>query len=218
LEKMSQTRYLQDVEEIPYPPPPWDMKGQFWMGSFKSDVPVPLPTGLKHLLDPHSLTVVLLHFSEGTLCYDELAFGTLARLGWRVGLYVDYIWVNHLASLWGGRRVWGLPKNMAEFTWKDAGLSVTDDRGPVVTFKLDMSPANLPRVGMPMPMITQLEDGSWLYSPVSLSWRGRVGGASISIEEWPERFDYHPSNKPFFSFSGKPFHMVAHAGKAVSRP
>ena len=98
---------LQTLKEVPYPAPPWKMKGQLWMGLFKADRPIPLPAGLKSLLDPRSLFVVLVRYLEGTLCYDELAFGTLTRLGAWVGVYVDYIWVTELASVWGGRRLWG---------------------------------------------------------------------------------------------------------------
>ena len=72
---------LQKLEEIPYPLPPWKMTGQAWMGYFKSDAPIQLPAGLHHVLPPRSVIVAVIRYQEGTLCYDELIFGTLVRIG-----------------------------------------------------------------------------------------------------------------------------------------
>jgi len=204
---------VHDVEEFPFPPAPWIMKGQLWMGLFKTDTPVQIPAVLKHLVGPRSLLVSVVRYREGTLCYDELILGTLARRGLRVGIHTDYIWVTDLAALWGGRRIWGVPKNLAEFTWKDSMVCITDKEGPIATIKLDMSPAKLPWIWTPTPTIGQLENGNWLSGVGGLSMR--LGRADMQIEEWGPRFGYHPENKASLSFGGKPFRVHLPAAKVI---
>lgn len=211
---MTQPSRLQTLEEIPYPPPPWKMNGQLWMGLFKTDRPVHLPADLNPVLNPCSLIVVLVRYLEGTLAYDELAFGTLVRLGARFGVYVDYIWVDSLASVWGGRKIWGLPKNLAEFTWNASTVRVTDEHGLIASLSVDKSPASFPWLWMPMPGLGQLENGAWVLT-VGQLW-ARLGGAGLHIEEWPTRFDYRPiGDKPTFSFAAKPFRMHVPAAKVI---
>ena len=130
--------HLQDVEEVPYPPAPWKCSGQMWTGIFKSDIPRTLPGGFKHFLDPHLFIVSLIRYLDGTLRYDELLFSTLARLGPRPGIHVDDIWVNERASLWGGCRIWGLPKNLAEFGWDGSTVQITDEHGLIAKISVDM--------------------------------------------------------------------------------
>ena len=212
---MESSNRLQKLEEIPYPPPPWEMTGQLWMGYFKSDAPVPLPAGLHHLLDPRSLLVTIVRYQQGTLQYDELVLGTLVRLGGRVGIYVDHIWVTSLASVWGGRRIWGLPKNMAEFAWQDSTVRIADDQGPIATIQVDTAPASLPWTWLPIPMpgVGQLENNQWVFT-IGQLW-GRFGRADMHIEEWPTRFGYKPGDQPAFGFAAKPFRMQVPAAKML---
>lgn len=212
---MSQLSRLQNVEETSYPAPPWNMKGQLWLGLFKTDMPVQLPAGLKRVLDSCSLLVILVRYLEGTLRYDELAFGTLARLGTRLGLYVDYIWVTDLASVWGGRHIWKLPKNLAEFSWQDSIVRVTDGCGPIATVQVDRSPANWPWVWVPTPGIGQIDNRAWVFTVGSL-W-GRLGGAGMQIDDWSARFGYRPHHRPAFSVAAKPFRLHIPAAKVISR-
>lgn len=213
---MEPSSRLQKLDEIPYPPPPWKMKGQLWMGSFKSDLPVQLPASLNHFLDPNTLIVTIVRYQEGTLQYDELVFGTLVRLGARIGIYVDYIWVTSLASVWGGRRIWGLPKNMAEFTWQDSTVRVSDDQGHIATISVDTSPASLLSTWLPIPMpgVGQLENHQWVFT-VGQLW-GRFGAANMQIQEWPTRFGYRPEKQPTFGFGVKPFRMQVPAAKILN--
>lgn len=194
--------YLQNVEEVPYPPAPWKCSGQMWTGLFRSNIPRQLPDGLKHLLDPHFFIVSLIRYLEGTLHYDEILFATPARLGVRLGIHVDDIWVNDLASLWGGRRIWGLPKNLADFTWKDSTVQISDEQGLIAKISVDMNPAPLPWMWLPTPGFGHL-DQSLTYFFGSM-W-ARLGGAGMQIVEWPIRFAALQVNKPVVGVAAKPF-------------
>jgi hypothetical protein len=173
-----------------------------WTGLFKSKIHRPLPDGLKHLLDPHFFIVSVIRYLEGTLRYDEILFGTLARLGARPGIHVDDIWVNDLASLWGGRRIWGLPKNLADFAWQDSTVTISGTKGLITKISVDMRPARLPWMWMLAPGFGHL-DGSLIHF-VGKLW-ARLDAGGMQIIQWPARFPALESNKPVLSFGAKPF-------------
>src|SRR4051812_33530509 len=133
-------------EEKPYPPPPWISDGQMWTGVYPVTSPPALPEGLRPFLDPSWVLLVFVRYLAGTLRYDELVIGSLARRGLRVGIYVHDIWVDSEASLRGGRRIWGLPKELATFAWEGDTVHVADAEGPIATLSVDRSPAPSPRI------------------------------------------------------------------------
>lgn len=194
--------HLQDVTEVPYPPAPWKCSGQMWTGLFKSTVPRHLPDDLKHLLDPHWFTISLIRYLDGTLRYDELIFGTPARSGLRFGLHVDEIWVNNLASLWGGRRIWGLPKNLAHFHWDGSTVQIADDLGLIVAISMNMRHTHFPWLWMPLPGFGNL-DGSRTYYVGSLSLC--PARANMQILEWPVRFAALCNRQPSLGLRARPF-------------
>jgi len=203
---------LQNLEEIPYPPAPWNFTGQMWMGMFRSATPKELPGELKHLLDPHVFVVSLIRYLNGTLRYDELAFGSFVRLGVLPGLYVDHMWVDNQASLWGGRRIWGLPKNLANFVWDGSTVRVADEQGLIAHISVDLRPARLPLVWTFLPAFGRLEQ-SWAYFFEIIG--ARLGNAGMQVLEWPARFPPLQSNKPSVSFAVKPFEIEVRPPKIL---
>jgi len=105
-----------------HPPPPWRLRGALTL------VPAPVrlaaarrfrvPGGARLLGAGWTPGGVLLaDYRAGTLAYRELiVFSGLALAGGRPGLVVSHIYVDSEASLSGGREIWGLPKEPAEFT------------------------------------------------------------------------------------------------------
>lgn len=61
--------------------------------------------------------ILLASYGDGsTLKYNELiVFCAVVRRGWRIGGWVSHIYVDDPASVAGGREIWGLPKESAEF-------------------------------------------------------------------------------------------------------
>ena len=82
-----------------FPPPPWRLEGEL--------VIVPA------LVRPRALGgVMLADYRGGTLRYSELIVFSRATAR---GMVVSHIYVDSPESLRGGREVWGLPKELAEF-------------------------------------------------------------------------------------------------------
>jgi hypothetical protein len=195
--------HLQEIEEVPYPPAPWKCSGQIWSGFFKSAVPRELPADFKHILNPHIFIVTVIRYLEGTLRYDELLFSTPAWLGARPGMYVNDIWVDDRASVWGGRRIWGLPKNLANFNWNESGVEISDDHGLITKITVDRSPSRSPLIWLPVPAFGHLDQG-WTYYIGSL-W-AHLGKTGMQINEWSSsRFNGLQSNTPMFGVAAKPF-------------
>lgn len=105
-----------------YPPAPWRLRGPALIA------PVRLRAeAARRRLPPAARAVpagpgralggiVLVAYEAGsTLVYDELVVGCLALAGGRPGLWAVCMWVDDPRSVAGGRSIWGLPKDLAEF-------------------------------------------------------------------------------------------------------
>ncbi len=180
------------------------MRGAGWAGLFVADRPLSLPPGLQHLLPSRSIVIALLRYLEGTLRYDELIIGSLLRHGFQAGLHVQHIWVNDTQSLQGGRQIWGLPKELATFSWAGSTVQVADSAGSIVTLSIDPRTALLPRLPLPLPFFGYLDNG-WVYTIARAS--ARFGHAGMRLSSWSERFPYRVGTAPLLSVAMKPFHL-----------
>jgi hypothetical protein len=79
---------------------------------------LPLPDGLRPIVVARSAWLAsgfVNYGPEGDLSYRELFLAVLVRARKEVGLHVIAIWVDSEASLRGGRALWGVPKQLAQF-------------------------------------------------------------------------------------------------------
>lgn len=176
-----------DVPEVPFAPAPWRMRGEAWVGVFTADRELPLPAPWRPLLSARTVAVVVIRYREGTLQYDELIAGPLVRHGLRTGLLVERIWVDNATSLWGGRRIWGMPKQLARFVWDAKRVQVEDAVGPIARLSLGRT-----RLRAPLPLAPLLGIGrlanAWVLMPGRA--RGWAGPGSMRVEAWSDRFPY----------------------------
>ena len=116
-----------------YPPPPWNLKGYailtFNLLDFKQARDF-VPEGLEivAVLPGKTLGGVYLSVYEtgSLLQYNELIVTSgLTRYKDQVSSWISHIYVDNTTSVAGGREIWGLPKEMAEFTWKDNKVDVS---------------------------------------------------------------------------------------------
>ncbi|MEU7226562.1 acetoacetate decarboxylase family protein [Streptomyces chrestomyceticus] len=172
------------------------MRGHLWGGLFATDAAPALPPDLSPLT-ARSLAVFVIRYREGTLRYDELIVGTPARHGRRAGLYVHWIWVDDERSLRGGRRIWGVPKQLAEFRWEGPRVRVTDGQGLVAALRLSAKGPSLPRLPLPMTGFGTLDEARTVFTA---RFTARPGAASVRVEEWPARLPAlrHTGGRPGF--------------------
>lgn len=116
-----------------YPIAPWDLRGHgvqtLHLVSAASVRPlVPKELEIVSVLPGKTLAVVAFaHYGPGSVLeYDELivAPAVVKRAG-KVGVWVSHIYVDHPDSVAGGREIWGVPKQLANFHWRDEGKTRT---------------------------------------------------------------------------------------------
>jgi len=206
-------RPLATPPEESYPPAPWRAQAQYWAGIFRSDHPARLPAGLRTLLGARTRMLTLVRYLPGsTLTYDELIIATPALLGARPGLYIDYIWVDSVASLWGGRRIWGLPKELATFAWSERGVRVSDGVGPLVTLEVDRSPARGPALPFATAGIGRL-GGAWAYAVDPM--RMRAGRAGLRLRDLSPRLGFTLSERPLLALASRDCRVTFPAARLI---
>lgn len=128
---------MTESDHHPYPAAPWRVAGPGLI------CPALVPLAAARALVPDDVTVVpvapgrtlggfLLARYEGpsTLHYGELlVLPALTRAAGRTGWWISHAYVDSPASLAGGRRMWGVPKDLATFAWRDDGATLTRDDG-----------------------------------------------------------------------------------------
>jgi hypothetical protein len=95
-------------------------------------VPVTLPAGCRPVrIGGKGVvgTVWVSYEPGGVLSYRELMATLLVRRGLRLMPTITHIWVDSPASRDGGRALWGIPKELAEFDFSGEGLSARDADG-----------------------------------------------------------------------------------------
>lgn len=165
-----------------FPPEPWDLTGvghiTLWRVAV-DDLPA-LPAGATPLAvrgTALAATAFVSYDDRGLMAYDELLAGVLVRLGRRVGLSITDIWVDSETSMRGGRELWGIPKELADF----GPLTAETADGPIAS--ASFSPR---RVGFPVPRLlrgstVQTRAGRTVASPIRAGGRVRTAGASWSL-------------------------------------
>lgn len=116
-----------------YPAPPWKLKGFSLQTLHLLDIEpvrsfVPAGVNILAILPGKTLggVYVAAYGAGSTLYYNELiVVSALVQAAGQWGAWISHIYVDHPDSVAGGREIWGLPKQMAEFTWNvDKALSV----------------------------------------------------------------------------------------------
>ncbi len=83
---------------------------------------VPADLSIVSILPGRTLAVLYCARYEGSsdLQYSELALApALCRSNRHTGFWISHLYVDSAASQYGGRCIWGLPKQLAMFRWRD---------------------------------------------------------------------------------------------------
>src|SRR5664279_3844474 len=104
-----------------YPPEPWDLHGHAYVGVWllPLDIAPPPASAQTRAVRLFGRTIVSAAFfrydDPSPLTYDEIMSTVLVRHGFRPRVSITHIWVDSEASRDGGRALWAIPKDLAEF-------------------------------------------------------------------------------------------------------
>lgn len=112
-----------------YPPAPWRLMGRGVQTLHTVDVRdvrplVPPELSIVQVWPGRTVGVVAFaQYGPGSVIeYNELIVApALVRCERGLGVWISHIYVDDAASLQGGREIWGVPKELAEFEWSDDG-------------------------------------------------------------------------------------------------
>lgn len=193
-----------------YPPAPWVLRG-FAMQTVQ---PVDIDRVRTHI--PSELEIVsffpgktlggiyVATYGTGSaLQYSELiVVSALTRQADRFGAWISHIYVDNPDSVAGGREIWGLPKELANFEWqlgKPHCVTVWQQGRRLCKFN-----ANWQLPGVPIPFTL----GSFSHFDTNLLWfsaesRLRLSAIGAVVEIPPESPFYSLAlNQPWLSFYG----------------
>lgn len=118
-----------------YPPAPWTLKGYAFQTLQLVDTEqaskfIPPELEVISLLPGKTIGSIYIscYESGSILKYNELiVVPGLVRYQEKFGGWISHIYVDNPDSVAGGREIWGLPKEMADFTWNNGSVSVSQN-------------------------------------------------------------------------------------------
>ncbi|MEX0269716.1 acetoacetate decarboxylase family protein [Leptolyngbyaceae cyanobacterium UHCC 1019] len=159
---------------MPYPPAPWILEGYGFQTLHLLDVDlarrfVPSDLQIIQVLPGKTLGgVYLVYYSNSPVeAYNELIIvsGIVTHAG-KVGAWISHLYVDNPNSVEGGRNIWGLPKELAQFRWNLEGfpqvhVSQNDLALCTLTCARRSPSLNLP---LAAPVLSQLDSKVMLFS------------------------------------------------------
>lgn len=115
-----------------YPVAPWYLQGRalltlHWIDTDRARPWVPAALEIQSILPGKTLGGVLLasYGAGSVLEYNELIVTpALVNHEGNIGTWISHIYVDDVDSVAGGREIWGLPKQLADFHWGAKAIEV----------------------------------------------------------------------------------------------
>lgn len=192
-----------------YPPSPWDLTGHAYAGMWllpKRLAPPPHSASTKPvtLFGRTIVSAAFFVYEEPSpLTYDEIMSTVLVRDGWRLRVSITHIWVNSAASRDGGRELWAIPKDLADFDVAPHASYAAQGIGSLSLRRVRRLPFRLPAVFSS----AQDRGGNLLVTPVS----GKVR-AGLASARWSFAADgpigFLAGRKPLLTLAIRPFRLI----------
>ena len=209
-----------------YPAAPWQLYGTALQSLHAIDLAiarqfVPIDFEIVSVLPAKTAGSLYLsvYESNSTLQYHELIVApAVVRYRGKIGAWISHIYVDNPQSVAGGRNIWGLPKELANFTWHDRDITVS--QANKLLCRVDRSSTILP-----LSFWGKLKLGGDIFGSLDrdiLSFRGDV---ETGLKWTPFQLSI-PAESPFFAVNlGTPWltiqleslHLTANAPSRVGR-
>ena len=192
-----------------YPPSPWDLTGHSYTGLWllpKRLAPPPHSASTKPITIFGRAIVCAAFFvyeEPSPLTYDEIMSTVLVRDGWKVRVSITHIWVNSEASLAGGRELWAIPKDLAEFDVAAHASYAAQGIGSLSLGRVRRLPFRVPAKFSS----AQDRDGGLLVTPVAGHIRACLAKARWSFAA-NGPIGFLAGRKPLLTLAAKPFHLI----------
>ncbi|MGH3626127.1 MAG: acetoacetate decarboxylase family protein [Sciscionella sp.] len=194
-----------------YPPEPWELRGQLHSSVYLVpfyDIPAEVPPEYLPVRFGRYAVVGIAWASYeagGVLDYRELMSTMLVRRAWRLLPTITHIWVDSEASRDGARALWGIPKDLAEFTFARHSYAAADAEGPIATGTVR------PLAWLPCRWPVALELVQWSNGAAKVTQvraRARLGIARAHLDADPSGpLAFLAGRRPLLSFSVGDFRM-----------
>lgn len=127
-----------------YPPAPWHLQGKalinlHWVNVDVSRLLIPSDFTIIPILPGKTIGgVYVASYQTGSILeYNELiVVPALVRYQHHIGFWISHIYVDYEDSMRGGREIWGLPKEIAQFSWTESEVLVTQNKLSLCHFSL----------------------------------------------------------------------------------
>ncbi len=220
------TNHARQTEPVTpaYPPAPWQLGGWGFATVGLLDATVAaasLPAGASVVRVVNQKTVgglLFASYERGSLVYRELCVvAALVRVGKRFAFWIPRLYVDADASLAGGREIWGLPKERAEFDVRhDIGVTTVGVRQgatDVCRIRCTVPPRSI-RVptNVPMPAFGTRE-GQFLFFSGKLDTRVATARADVMMAA-DGGYAGHGLERPRFAVRLDGFSLVVPAPNA----
>lgn len=174
-----------------YPPPPWTLKGLALLTTQLIDIDavrpwVPAEATIVQVLPGRTLGSLYfsIYRAGSSLEYSELIVApALLAYGGKVGAWVSHIYVDSEASVAGGREIWGLPKEMAQFDWSGLSVRVSQPQGELCSLTATPTWLQLPAAVQPQVpglVFTRLA-GQLTWFTARLQGQSAIAQAHLSV-------------------------------------
>jgi hypothetical protein len=171
-------------------------------------LPVPVPPGFRLVRIGRRCVVgaAWVHYEPGgVLSYSELMATVLVRRGWRIMPTITHIWVDSEESRDGGRALWAIPKDLAEFMMVAGNFEARDEKG-LIARGSERHVVWLPGRWPLRFDIAQIQDGATLVSPVQA--RAKIALARVRVNPNPDGpLAFLAGRLPLFSLTVGDFRM-----------
>ncbi|MFM7425804.1 MAG: acetoacetate decarboxylase family protein [Elainella sp.] len=199
-----------------YPPPPWTLKGHSLQSLHLLDIEqvrASVPAELQILSPWPGKTLgglfVAAYQQGSTLVYSELiGVSALVYAQGKLGAWISHIYVDNPDSVAGGREIWGLPKQLAQFTWNAdrTAVQVSQDGQRLCSLTRQNSLLGLPLV-LIAPVLTKIDERIALFTG---QVRAKLHLTDLNLEIPPESpLTPLQLNRPLLSFYADPLTLVA---------
>jgi hypothetical protein len=192
-----------------YPAEPWDLHGHAYVGAWlvpRADLPAPHSPATRPItiFGRGIVSAAFFVYEEPSpLTYDEIMATVLVREGWRLRVSITHIWVNSANSRDGGRELWAIPKDLADFRVTPHRTYVAEGIGSLALRAVRRLPWRLPLAFR----IAQDRAGTLQVSPVA--GRARLGLAGARWSFTPDGpIGFLAGRKPLVTLAVRPFALM----------